>query len=133
MSDSGAPKHWPFMIVEPGDFKLPERAVNSVRIHHITDLEHVKEELAEAINEEFLLAGWHGIGYHYVIDKEGNICTGRPLDESPIADSVSNPTAISIAAYAHSEKTVESVERFTQAISEAFTLARKSMKVTVDA
>lgn len=126
MSDSGPPKHWPFVIVEPGDFRVPDRPVNKAKLFYITN-ENVKEALVEELNREDILNGWQGIGFHYVIDREGNILTGRPLDEIAIVGVDGFPDVITIAVYTYSEAATASAQQLTAAITEAFKLKNKSM------
>lgn len=49
---------------------------NKIIIHHSAS----KEADASTIHNWHLEKGWAGIGYHYVVRKNGSIETGRPLD-----------------------------------------------------
>lgn len=126
MSDSGPPKHWPFEVIDPSDFKRPSRTVDVVRVYDV-NREEIKEELVEALNEQFILDGWYGIGYHFVIDKLGNICKARPLDE--VAQTGEDGRAMIAIGCVHSDKGYESRDKLCQAIQEASELARKQILI----
>jgi N-acetylmuramoyl-L-alanine amidase len=87
MSDSGAPAFWPFRKFDPATFKVPQRKVTKVFLHcTASDLAFMVDTvLAEEVNAWHKKNGWRGIGYHYVIDKEGAIITARALEETPAA------------------------------------------------
>lgn len=124
MSDSGVPKHWPFRIVEPGDFRVPSRKVKVLQlVAYQRDV--VKKELVESINEQHMLDGWHGILFHYVIDGRGSIITGRPVEEmSPTY----NREGIVIAASGSASGDMSS-RVFCDAIIDAYALARKKVRI----
>lgn len=60
------------------DYPLLKRQKNPVLIilHH----SGTKVDTPQKIHRAHKRRGFSGIGYHYVVDKEGNIFTGRPLD-----------------------------------------------------
>lgn len=49
---------------------------NKIIIHHAD----AKECDAETINKWHIARGWNGIGYHFVVRKNGTIEEGRPID-----------------------------------------------------
>lgn len=56
---------------------VPRVATDKIVVHHTGDL--VDDDLsAERIHAIHLRNGWSGIGYHYVIRKDGTIEQGRP-------------------------------------------------------
>ncbi len=128
MSDSGAPKHWPFRVVEPEEFKIPERAIDCVKTYRVDGMAS-KERIAEDINDSYVRDGWMGIGYHYVIDVQGNIVTGRALDEIPIAGDIREKKGMLAIAYVASEAAGESLSKLCEAIQEKYRLARRDVKV----
>ncbi len=78
---------WHFGIIFPSDFRAPARKVTRVFLH-CTDSDAptlVGLDLAEEVNRWHLANGWAGIGYHFVIDKQGAVVTGRPLELTPAA------------------------------------------------
>jgi len=128
MSDSGPPKHWPFQVVEPCDFKMPERRITSVYLNLAPPSELLKEALVESINELALTYGWQGVTCHYIIDVEGNICTGRPLEEICTSlEAKIAPTAISVLGRFPSEKSMESANQLRAAMEEVFKLANRDV------
>ena len=59
--------------------KLDYRPVtNSIVIHHIGNTD--KDVCAADVHKWHLARGWSGIGYHYLIRKDGTIERGRPRD-----------------------------------------------------
>ena len=61
------------------DYPLLKRRKNPVLIilHH----SGTKEDTPQKIHKAHKRRGFSGIGYHYVVDKEGNVFVGRPLDK----------------------------------------------------
>jgi hypothetical protein len=100
---SGEPYDWPFELFDPPMFRVPERKVNRVFLHcdpfPIGDYNGIG--LVEEINQRHCEDGWKGIRWHFVVDKEGNVITGRSLEETPIIDA-SDMNGKSIAITAHS-------------------------------
>lgn len=79
---------WKFRIFKPSEFAVPARPVQRVFLHiTASDLEHLKGvKLAEEVNRWHVeKEGWAGVGYHFLIDKEGMISTGRALELTPAA------------------------------------------------
>lgn len=72
----------PFPVTE-GQFTFQEKlvtrpATDVIVIHHVGVPDG--DTSAAAIHRAHLANGWAGIGYHYVIRKDGTIERGRPLD-----------------------------------------------------
>jgi N-acetyl-anhydromuramyl-L-alanine amidase AmpD len=64
--------------LEFGD--LTDRDVTDMIVIHHTGNPEDDDLSAEEIHESHLAQGWAGIGYHYVIRKDGTIELGRPMD-----------------------------------------------------
>lgn len=50
--------------------------MDAIVIHHVGDID--RDVSAEEIHRWHLEKGWSGIGYHYVVRKDGSIDRGRP-------------------------------------------------------
>lgn len=59
---------------------LQERGATDLIVIHHTGNPSDDDLSAEAIHESHLTQGWAGIGYHFVIRKDGAIEPGRPMD-----------------------------------------------------
>lgn len=135
MSDSGPPKHWPFNMFDPALFKVPERQVTKVFLHcSAWNGLAIGHKLAETINEWHLANGWSGIGYHYVIDHLGSICTARPLEDTPAAqlgpDKKGNTGTIAIMTNGLWEFTAEALKStymLCSAINDAYKLSNRAV------
>ncbi|MBQ9479422.1 MAG: N-acetylmuramoyl-L-alanine amidase [Selenomonadaceae bacterium] len=68
------------------------RRTDAVVIHHVGNTD--KNINAAAIHRWHRKNGWAGIGYHYIIRKDGSIERGRPLD------------AVGAHTYDHNDNTV---------------------------
>lgn len=139
MSDSGPPAHWPFAQFDPATFRVPKRKVERVFLHCTANDNHAFRGvgLAEEINRWHLMNGWRGVGYHYLIDKEGFVVTGRPVEETPAAqlgkDNLGNVATIAISTHGmweFTEKSLESVVAMCRAIDQAYKLDGQLKKVT---
>lgn len=135
MSDSGPPAYWPFTLFDPASFHVPQRKVTKVFLHcSAWDGKAVGQKLAETINEWHVSNGWTGIGYHFVVDHLGNICTGRPLEDTPAAqlgpDRKGNIGTIAIMTNGLWDFTADALRStyvLCQAIDEAYKLANKAV------
>jgi hypothetical protein len=133
MSDSGAPSHWPFNMFDPVSFKCPERRVTRVFLHcSAWDGKVIGQKLAETINEWHLANGWAGVGYHFVVDHMGGICTARSLSVTPAAqlgkDGKGNIETIAIMTNGLWDFTADALRStyvLCQAIDDAYKLANK--------
>ena len=59
---------------------LTERDYTDMIVIHHTGNPEDDDLSAEEIHESHLAQGWAGIGYHFVIRKDGTIEQGRPID-----------------------------------------------------
>jgi len=131
MSDSGTPAHWPFVMFDPPSFKVPQRKVTRVFLHcSAWDGKVIGQQLAETINAWHLANGWRGVGYHFLVDNVGGICTGRPLEEQPAAqlgpDQRGNIATIAIMTnglWDFQEAALASTYMLCKAIDDAYKLA----------
>jgi N-acetylmuramoyl-L-alanine amidase len=96
---------WDFRTFDPASFRAPARKVTRVFLH-CTDSDNADLKgvgLAEEVNRWHLANGWSGIGYHLVIDKTGQVITGRPLEITPAAqlgpDGQGNVATIAISTH----------------------------------
>jgi len=69
-----------------------ERAMNDAQ-----GLEAAKEEMRAVYDEHVRVEGWSDIGYHYVIDWQGRIFEGRPVELLGAHSESHNPQSIGIA------------------------------------
>lgn len=81
-------------------FEAPRRCINRVFLHCSASEAAVHN--AELVR---LIRGWHenrgfnDIGYHFVIDRQGAILAGRPLDKTPAAQKGNNMNTIAICVH----------------------------------
>jgi len=81
-------------------FVQPKRKVNRVFIHcSASDENEVGNRLLKMIQFWHLARGFNGIGYHYIIDKEGAVITGRYLEKIPAAQKGHNTGTIAICVH----------------------------------
>lgn len=141
MSDSGEPAHWPFVMFDPPSFKCPQRAVTRVFLHcSAWNGKVVGQQLAETINEWHKANGWTGVGYHFLVDHVGGVCTGRDIETTPAAqlgevplvtpDMVHKGNVATIAIMTNglwdfTEAALESTWVMCKCIDEAYKLAGK--------
>lgn len=92
-----------FKLINPEDYVEPRRHIDRVFLHcsasDAKGKDYEKHGLAETIERWHRQRGWAQIGYHYVIDKEGNIITGRGLERTPAAQSGHNAHTIAICLH----------------------------------
>lgn len=83
-------------------FTTPKRKVQKVFIHcSANDNEKFYgNKLKDFIyNIHVKQNGWSDIGYHFLIDKKGNIIRGRPLERTPSAQKGYNVGSIAIMVH----------------------------------
>ena len=102
-----------FKIIKPEDALKPKRRVNRFFIHcsasDVTSRFYFGTDLVKTFNSWHLARGWSGIGYHYVIDKDGVLVTGRPLQKVPAAQAGHNVGTITVCVHGLE------IEKFTKA------------------
>jgi len=94
------------------DAKKPKRDVDRFFIHcSASDNEgkmYQGKNLAKTIDRWHKNRGWSGIGYHFVIDKQGFIISGRSLEKTPAAQFGHNIATIAVCLHGLKE------EKFTE-------------------
>lgn len=125
-----------FKIVEPKDFAVPNRTVYRVFIHcSASDHEWLKGVgMVEEIDRWHKANGWAGVGYHYLIDKEGTLVTGRDLERTPAAQlgpqKNGNTNTIAIMAHGNWRFTpisLDTLVNLCKAIDAAYYLNNKTV------
>src|SRR5262245_45360494 len=131
MTETSAPYNWPLALFDPGSFKLPTRKIERVYLACTCwdSMAFRGVALAEEINRWHEAEGWHGITWHFIVDKSGNVVTGRPLDEAPILDnSAINGSALAIAVHGlwhFTEPELTSVRVLCEAINRVCLLEKR--------
>ena len=93
-------------------FEAPRRRVDRVFIHcTASDVKDGGINLLKLIDGWHKERGWDGIGYHYLIDKEGAVLVGRSLEKSPAAQRGHNKGTIAIAVHGLDSFSVTSREK----------------------
>lgn len=89
-----------FKEISTEQVERPSRYVNRFFIHcSATDNEGPAYEgakLAESVDRWHRERGWSGIGYHFVIDKEGVLVTGRDIELTPAAQGRYNRHTLAV-------------------------------------
>lgn len=94
-------------------------ATNLIVIHHVGDID--RDVGAAEIHEWHKSNGWSGIGYHYVIRKDGTIERGRPKKTIGSHAYGFNKTSIGInivGDFEQANPTNEQIEAVAQLIAE---------------
>ncbi len=89
-------------------FVKPKREVSRVFIH-CSASDRPEDDTVAVIREWHLARGWSDIGYHYFIDKAGDLHRGRPLWRSPAAQRGHNKSTIAICVSGLEHFTTESM------------------------
>ncbi len=76
-------------------FIRPKRKVDRVFIH-CSASDNPKHDNTETIRKWHLERGFSDIGYHYYINKSGQVYVGRPLEKIPAAQTGHNTGTIAI-------------------------------------
>lgn len=102
-----------YEIITPHQAKFPNRYVNRFFIHcSASDHEGQKfegVELAKTIDRWHRERGFSCIGYHYVIDKKGQLITGRSIAQTPAAQAFHNVGTLAVCLHGLEE------DKFTEA------------------
>ena len=78
----------------------PNRTVDKFFIHYTSsDIHCNNDELINIIRKWHIERGFNDIGYHFVINKDGSILTGRRLEVTPAAQKGHNTGSIAIALH----------------------------------
>lgn len=126
---SGPPHEWQFQLFDPSEFQVPQRKIKRVFLHNTgwDSMDFIGPDLVVELNRWHVAQGWSGIGFHYVVDKQGFITTGRPVDNAPVIEhGHGNEKVIAIAVqglWHFTEREMQSVQMLCQAMDNAFQLA----------
>ena len=81
-------------------FQAPNRKVNRVFLHcSASEIDLTEDQLIREITQWHLKRGFSDIGYHYVVDKPGNVMRGRSLELTPAAQQGNNTATVAICAH----------------------------------
>lgn len=102
-----------FRIINVDSVQKPRRAVDRFFIHcsasDTVGVGYSGAQLSRTIDRWHKQRGWAGIGYHYTIDKNGNLITGRDLEKTPAAQARHNAATIAVCLHGLEE------DKFTDA------------------
>lgn len=102
-----------FIEINADSIIRPRRWVNKFFIHCSAADHNTKNykgtKLANTIDRWHKDRGWSGIGYHFVIDKDGKLITGRNMERIPAAQGGHNKGTLAVCVHGLKE------ENFTQA------------------
>lgn len=84
-----------FEKIQIKDIKKPKRPVFKVFIH-CSDSDNPAHDNAETIDKWHKERGWQGIGYHFYLQKDGDLQVGRSLEKIPAAQKEHNTGSIAI-------------------------------------
>ena len=105
--------------------KRPIRRVDCVFLHCSAsdDAELAGEELVEAVRDWHLARGFSDVGYHFLIDKRGEVLPGRNLEKTPAAQHGHNAGTIAVMVHGLSEfpqPMLDACRSLCEEITEAF-------------
>ncbi len=81
-------------------FEQPKRRVTRVFLHcSAWDDPMVGKDLVAEIRRWHRERGWNDIGYHFVVDRLGEVMTGRDLEKTPAAQYGHNRGTIAICVH----------------------------------
>lgn len=112
----------------------PRATTDLIVLHHVGDI--TRDVTAEEIHQWHLNNGWAGIGYHFVVHKDGSVERGRPVDMIGSHALGSNAHSVGICFVGDfeqespSEEQIETVAQLLADLSEQYdiTLTRDSVK-----
>ncbi len=79
-------------------FYKPERIVRRVFIH-CSATDNADHDDVSVIRQWHLEKGWKDVGYHFFINKDGTIQTGRDIEKTPAAQYGHNQNTIAICLH----------------------------------
>ena len=95
-------------------FKKPSRKVHTVFVHHSATDNPLHDNTIFIHKVHVEQNGWSDIGYHYFIDKAGNITPCRPLSRRPAAQKGHNKGSIAICLSGRYDFTKEQQKALTE-------------------
>lgn len=92
-----------FRYITPNHIEKPRRRVNRVFIH-CTAADNTGPafeglSLVRTVDRWHRKRGWSGVGYHFMIDKDGKLMTGRSISKTPAAQGGNNTGTIAICVH----------------------------------
>lgn len=92
-----------FKILKISEIKKPHRFVYRLFLHcsasNSDGANYTAHGLSETINRWHADKGWSGIGYHWTIDKEGNLMSGRHVEYTPAAQFGHNRDTLAVCVH----------------------------------
>lgn len=81
-------------------FEKPKRHVSRVFLHcSASEMDMRGQAMVDEIRRWHKARGWSDVGYHFLIDKAGQIMTGRSLERMPAAQYPHNAKTIAIMVH----------------------------------
>lgn len=90
------------------------RTINKI-IVHCADTPEGRDVRAEEIRRWHKAKGWNDIGYHYVIDLDGNVEPGRPIEQAGAHCQGHNADSIGICYVGGCDKAMKPKDTRTEA------------------
>ena len=108
------------------NFQKPSRKVDSIWLHCSASDKPNHDDVSVMRNWHVNGNGWSDVGYHYFIQKNGNIQEGRPISRIPSAQKGYNTGAIAIACHGlkkenFTQAQMDSVIALCKAITDSYT------------
>ena len=92
-----------FKIIQIEDLKKPMRHVDRLFIHcsasDTIGSAYEGIELVKTIDSWHRARRFNGVGYHYVIDKKGNLMTARSIERTPAAQRGHNRGTLTVCVH----------------------------------
>lgn len=139
MSEAGQDHaEFDFKKIDPSSFMRPQRKVKKLFVHCTAsdDRSLVGLRLVDEVNRWHLRNGWAGVGYHFLIDKEGSLLQARGLEYTPAAqlgkDNLGNYGTIAFSIHGNWEFTEASLQTavaLVKSISEAYRVVGEPITV----
>lgn len=106
-------------------FETPKRRVDRIFIHCSASENEslVGATLVDEIRRWHLERGWSDVGYHFLIDKDGELMSGRDILKSPAAQRGHNTGTIAIMVHGlrhFSRPSLNMLKEFCTQINEAY-------------
>ena len=105
-------------------FAAPNRKMNTVFLH-CSASDNAAHDDVSVIRQWHLARGWSEIGYHYFVNKTGDVQAGRALERTPAAQKGHNTGSIAISLHGlradrFTPKQFESLVALCKAIDDAY-------------
>ena len=93
------------------------RKINSIYIH-CSDTPNGRDDKMEDIRGWHLAKGWSDVGYHFVIEIDGNIAKGRPVRRMGAHVKSQNPNSIGVCLVGRDEFNRNQIESLIKLIND---------------